>query len=57
MPVYIDINRLERVVMIIAQGDISDDEVRKAAQELLAADIAPFAKIIDKLGGRHARDA
>ena len=47
MPIYIDIHRLERVVMIVAQGDISDDEVRKAAQELLAADIAPFAKIID----------
>jgi hypothetical protein len=47
MPVYIDIDRLERIVMIVAQGDINDDEVRKAAQELLAADIAPFAKIID----------
>ena len=47
MPIYIDIHRLERVVMIVAQGDISDDEVRKAAQDLLAADVAPFAKIID----------
>jgi hypothetical protein len=33
--------------MIIAQGDISDAEVRKAAQDLLAADVAPYAKIID----------
>lgn len=47
MPIYLDINRLERVVMIIAQGDISDAEVRKAAQDLLAADVAPYAKIID----------
>lgn len=47
MPVYIDINRLERVVMIIAQGDISDAEVRQATQDLLAADVAPYAKIID----------
>jgi hypothetical protein len=47
MPIYIDIHRLERIVMIIAQGDINDEEVRKAAQDLLAADVAPFAKIID----------
>ena len=47
MPIYIDVHRLERIVMIIAQGDINDEEVRKAAQDLLAADVAPFAKIID----------
>jgi hypothetical protein len=47
MPIYLDIDRLDHVVMIVAQGDISDAEVRKAAQDLLAADVAPYAKIID----------
>ena len=47
MPIYLDIDRLDRVVMIVAHGEISDDEVRKTAQDLLAADVVRFAKIID----------
>jgi hypothetical protein len=47
MPVYLDIDRVDRIVMIIAQGDIDDAEVRRVTQELLAADVSPYAKIID----------
>ncbi len=47
MPIYLDIDRLGHVVMIVAHGEIGDADIRKAAQELLAADVATFAKIID----------
>lgn len=47
MPVYLDIDRLDRIVMIIAQGEIDDTEVRRVTQELLDADVSSYAKIID----------
>ena len=47
MPIYLDIDRLDHVVMIVAHGDIGDDDIRKAAQDLIAADVVAFAKIID----------
>jgi hypothetical protein len=47
MPVYLDIDRLDRIVMIIAQGDIDDTEVRRVTRELLDADVSSYPKIID----------
>jgi hypothetical protein len=47
MPIYLDIDRLARTVMIVAHGAIGDDDVRKTVQDLLAADVSSFAKIID----------
>ncbi|MBN9088075.1 MAG: hypothetical protein J0J01_14290 [Reyranella sp.] len=47
MPVYLDIDQLARVVMIVAHGEVTNDDIRKTVQELLAADVPAFAKIID----------
>src|SRR3954469_13425680 len=47
MPIYLDIDRLARTVMIVAHGAIGDHDVRKTVQDLLAADVSSFAKIID----------
>lgn len=47
MPIYLDIDRLEHIVMIVAHGAISDEDIRKTVQDLLAADVSSLAKIID----------
>lgn len=47
MPVYLDIDKLNHVVMIVAHGAISDDDIRGTVRELLAADVSAFGKIID----------
>jgi hypothetical protein len=47
MPIYLDTYRLERVVMIVARGKISDGDLAKATQDLLPADVVAYAKIID----------
>lgn len=47
MPIYMDIDRLRRVVTIVAQGNISNDEIRSNTEELVKANVPSFAKIID----------
>lgn len=47
MPVYMTIDRLSQTVTIVAHGTVSDAEIRKTAQDLLAADVASFGKIMD----------
>jgi len=47
MPIYLEIDRLDRVVMIVAHGEIDDTDLLKTAEDLLAADVAALAKIID----------
>lgn len=47
MPIYLDIDRLDHIVMIVAHGTISDEDIRRTVQDLLAADVPSFAKIID----------
>jgi hypothetical protein len=47
MPIYLEVDRLARTVMIVAHGAISDHDVRKTVQDLLAADVSSFPKIID----------
>lgn len=47
MPIYLTVDRLERVVMIVAHGDIGDEDIARAAQDLLAADVVTYAKIVD----------
>ena len=50
MPVYMEISRLHRTVTIVARGTISPDEVRGIAQQLVEANVRPFAKIVEVAG-------
>jgi hypothetical protein len=50
MPVYMEISRLHRTVTIVARGTIGPDEVRGIAQQLVEANVRPFAKIVEVAG-------
>jgi hypothetical protein len=50
MPVYMEISRLHRTVTIVARGTITPDEVRGIAQQLVEANVRPFAKIVEVAG-------
>jgi hypothetical protein len=50
MPVYMEISRLHRTVTIVARGEINPDEVRGMAQQLVEANVRPFAKIVEVAG-------
>jgi hypothetical protein len=50
MPVYMEISRLHRTVTIVARGEIGPDEVRGMAQQLVEANVRPFAKIVEVAG-------
>jgi len=45
-----EISRLHRTVTIVARGTISPDEVRGIAQQLVEANVRPFAKIVEVAG-------
>lgn len=50
MPIYMDIIRIERLVVIVARGHVTAEEVSKNTETLLAANVPAFAKIIDVTG-------
>lgn len=50
MPIYMDILPLERVVLIVARGEVSADEIAENTRKLIAANVASYAKIIDVTG-------
>ncbi len=50
MPVYMETSRLHRTVTIVARGEISPDEVRSMVQQLVEANVRPFAKIVEVAG-------
>ena len=47
MPLYLNIDRLSHTVTVVAHGTITDDEIRDTARDVLAADVASYAKILD----------
>lgn len=47
MPVYMNIDHLQRIVTMVAHGAVTDQEIRSVTQELIEAGVAPFGKIID----------
>ena len=49
MPVYLEIARLDQIVLIIARGKIAPGEIMATARELAKAKVAGFAKIVDLL--------
>jgi hypothetical protein len=47
MPFRMDISRLDRVVIIVAHGHITPDEIASTIQTLAEAKVADFGKIVD----------
>jgi len=50
MPIYMDIVPLDRVVVIVARGAVSADEIAQNAKKLVEANVPGYAKIIDVTG-------
>lgn len=50
MPIYMDILRIERLVVIVARGHVTAEEIAENTKSLIAADVPGFAKIIDVTG-------
>ena len=50
MPIHMDIMRIERLVVIVARGNVTADEIAENTKALIAANVPGFAKIIDVAG-------
>ena len=50
MPIYMDIVPLDRVVVIVARGHVSADEISQSIKKLVEANVPGYAKIIDVTG-------
>jgi hypothetical protein len=50
MPIYVEISRLYRCVTVVARGTISPEEILGTTQELVAADVPSFTKLVDVAG-------
>ena len=47
MPIHMDISPIHRLVIIVARGQVTPDEINRAVQELVEAGVPHFGKIID----------
>lgn len=54
MPIYMDILRIERVVVIVARGHVTPEEIAENTKALIAANVPGLAKIIDVAGSASA---
>lgn len=50
MPIYMDILPLDRLVVIVARGSVTADEIAENTKKLIAANVPGYAKIIDVTG-------
>jgi hypothetical protein len=50
MPIYMDIVSIERLVVILARGHVTAEEIAETTESLMAANVPTFAKIIDVAG-------
>lgn len=50
MPIYMDIMRIERLVVFVARGRVTAEEIAENTKALMAANVPAFAKIIDVTG-------
>lgn len=50
MPIYMDVLRIERLVVIVARGHVTAEEIAANTRTLIDADVPGFAKIIDVAG-------
>ena len=47
MPLHMDIVPIQRLVVIVAHGEVTADDLANNVKDLIAAKVAHFAKIID----------
>ena len=47
MPLHMDIVPIQRLVVIVARGEVTADDLANNVKELIAAKVAHYAKIID----------
>ena len=47
MPIHIDISPINRLVVIVAHGKVTPDEIGDVRRQLAAANVPGFAKIVD----------
>lgn len=52
MPLHVDISRLDRLVVIVARGQITGEEMGAVKRQIAEADLQPFAKLIDVSQGK-----
>ncbi len=52
MPIHMEIARIDRLVLIVARGLVTADEIADNTRRLIEADVPGFAKIIDVTGSR-----
>ena len=50
MPIYLDVSPLERLVVIVARGPVTGEEIDETTRKLLAHSVSEYAKIIDVTG-------
>jgi hypothetical protein len=47
MPIFLQLSRIDRLAVLVAQGAVTDDDVARVVDELIAARVHSFAKIVD----------
>ncbi|OFX06432.1 MAG: hypothetical protein A3D94_22935 [Alphaproteobacteria bacterium RIFCSPHIGHO2_12_FULL_66_14] len=47
MPIHLDISPLHRVVVIVASGHVTPEEISRTTQDLVKANVPSYGKIID----------
>ena len=50
MPIHLEISRFNRLLVIVARGKVTADEVRDLVRKMVENDVRHFAKIIDVSG-------
>jgi hypothetical protein len=47
MPIHLEISRLHRLLVIVARGQVTTDDVRDLVRQMVDNDVRHFSKIID----------
>jgi hypothetical protein len=52
MPLHLDISPLDRLVVIVARGQITAEEIGEVKRQIFEANVQAYAKVIDVSQGR-----
>jgi hypothetical protein len=50
MPIHLEISRLNRLLVVVARGQVSQDDIRDLVRQMVEANVRQFSKIIDVSG-------
>ena len=56
MPIHLEISRLNRLLVIVARGQVTPDEVRDLVKQMVENEVRHFSKIIDVSGSSIEMD-